>query len=387
MRVRTRLTACAALTACAVAVPAGAAVAKSAHTASTSPTIGYVYSNDNTATANTIAGFARHLDGSLTALPGSPFSAGGVGAGHGNTSQGSIVSADGGRFILAVDNGSNQISVLKVGSGGALTQVGSPVSSGGTNPVSIGVSGSLVYVANAAPGAPNVTGFRLSFFGALSPIANSTVNLAADAQPDDVVINSTGTNLVVPDVAQSVIYSYAIGSNGLLTAAANSPYTAQGAGPFGSEFDPTDPTWLYVSNAHNGTALGTVSAYTAGADGSLTSIGSSPFADSQTAPCWLTITPNGKYVFAVNTATPSVSSYAINSDGSLTLIGSFPIKETPNPKPTDAVVSGNFLYVVAGGSGDVIAFRILSGGFLSELSSSPTALPQGATASGITAAL
>jgi 6-phosphogluconolactonase len=384
MRAPTRLSACACAGAAAVALAAPAlASAKRPRAAAGSPVAGYVYTNDNTATTNTVAGFARHLDGSLTALPGSPFAAGGAGAGHGNTSQGSIVSAGHGRFLLAVDNGSNQISVLKVGSGGALTPVGSPVSSGGTNPVSIGVSGSLVYVANAAPGAPNVTGFRLSPFGRLTPIAGSTLALATDAQPDDVVINATATNLVVPDVAQSVIYSYSISSGGLLTAAAGSPMPAQGLGPFGSVFDPANPTELFVSNAHNGTALGTVSAFSAAADGTLTSIGSSPFADNETAPCWVAITPNGKFLFAVNTAVPSVSSYAVNGDGSLSLIGSFPFHEGSSLAPTDAAVAGDDLYVDGAGGGVVASFRIIDGGFLSELASSPTAVPAGATPSGI----
>src|SRR6188472_2282083 len=51
------------------AVPASAS-------AVASPVIGYSYVDGNTAPANTIDGFARHADGSLTPLAGSPFSAG-----------------------------------------------------------------------------------------------------------------------------------------------------------------------------------------------------------------------------------------------------------------------------------------------------------------------
>ena len=45
----------------------GAAASASASAAS--PVGGYTYVNDNTATANTIAGFDRHADGSLTRFP------------------------------------------------------------------------------------------------------------------------------------------------------------------------------------------------------------------------------------------------------------------------------------------------------------------------------
>src|ERR1700757_753815 len=79
-----------------------------------SPVVGHVYVNDNTAGTNTVAGFDRHADGSLTPIAGSPFSAGGAGAGHANASQGSLQLSDDHRFLLAVDAGSSQISVLRV---------------------------------------------------------------------------------------------------------------------------------------------------------------------------------------------------------------------------------------------------------------------------------
>ena len=70
--------------------------------------IGHVYVNDNTVGVNTIAGFDRHANGTLTPEAGSPFRAGGAGL----ASQGSIQIAPGGRFLHASDAGSNQISVL-----------------------------------------------------------------------------------------------------------------------------------------------------------------------------------------------------------------------------------------------------------------------------------
>ena len=43
--------------------------------------LGQVYVNDNTAPVNTVAGFDRMSDGTLTPIPGSPFVVGGAGAG------------------------------------------------------------------------------------------------------------------------------------------------------------------------------------------------------------------------------------------------------------------------------------------------------------------
>jgi 6-phosphogluconolactonase len=79
----------------------GAAASASASTAS--PVVGYTYVDGNTTTANTIDGFARHADGSLTPLAGSPFAAGGAGLGTGLGSQGAIQATPDGSYLLAVD--------------------------------------------------------------------------------------------------------------------------------------------------------------------------------------------------------------------------------------------------------------------------------------------
>ncbi len=117
---------------------------------------------------------------------------------------------------------------------------------------------------------PNYTGFTLSPFGQLRPLADSTVSLPNGSQPGDVLFNSTGTNLVGTRVGTSLIDSFAVGRNGLLTEAPGAPFTAQGLGPFGSEFRPTNPQQLFVSNAHNVAPLsGTISAFNVAFNGSL----------------------------------------------------------------------------------------------------------------------
>ena len=71
-----------------------------------SDAVGWVYLNDNTTGVNTVAGFDRHADGTLTPLPGSPFAVGGTGTGHGTASQGSLQLSADGRYLLAdVSNG------------------------------------------------------------------------------------------------------------------------------------------------------------------------------------------------------------------------------------------------------------------------------------------
>jgi hypothetical protein len=352
---------------------------------SASPVVGHVYLDDNTVGANTIGAFYRHADGSLSPMPGSPFPAGGAGTGSGLASQGALQLSSDGRYLLAVDAGSNQISVLRVGWDGSLQLApGGVISSGGPTPVSIAVHGDLVYVANSGAVGPNFTGFTLSPWGQLQPLAGSTVPLANGSQPDDVLFNSIGRALVGNLTGTSQIESFAVGWNGLLTAAPGSPLTAQGLGPFGSEFRPTNPFQLFVSNAHNGTGLGTVSAFNVAWDGALSSIAGSPFADVQTAPCWVEITHDGQFLFTVNTASGNISRYWIAPNGILTLLGSTPVNATGGVGAVDARLSpdGRTLYVDESRIGAVGAFAV-KGGNLTELPGSPISLPAGATPAGI----
>ena len=364
-----------------VAAAVGATVS-AGRAAAASAVIGHVYVNDNTAAANTVAGFDRHADGTLSSIPGSPFAVGGAGTGHGIGSQGALQLSADGRYLLAADAGSNQVSILRIKPDGSLTEAeGSPVASGGNEPVSIAVHDDLVYVANAGDGASNYTGFTLNAGGHLRPLAGSTFALPDGSSPGDVLFNGDGTRLVGVRVNTSLIDSFAVRFNGTLTTAPGSPYTAQGLGPFGSEFRPTDPTQLFVSNAHNGAGSGTVSAFSVAANGALSSIGASPYADLQTAPCWVEISHDGKYLFAVNTASSSISRYAIAVDGTLTLLGSTPFI---GKGAFDARLSpdGTTLWLVEDGSNSVAAFAV-DGGNLTELATSPTALPAGAAPFGI----
>jgi 6-phosphogluconolactonase (cycloisomerase 2 family) len=202
-----------------------------------------------------------------------------------------------------------------------------------------------------------------------------------------VLFNGDGTHLVGTRIGTGVgastlpseIDSFTVDGNGHLSAAPGSPFAAQGAGPFGSEFRPTNPSQLFVSNAHDGATKGTISAYDVTSNGVLTAIAGSPFADNQTAPCWVEITHDGNFLFAVNTANPSISRFSVAANGTLMLLtGSTPFNDPSGLGPEDARLgpAGDKLWVVDTGAGKVSAFAV-SGGNLSELTSSPTSLPAG----------
>ena len=381
---RSRLTGALLSLAAAGAAAAVAAPASASASTFTSPVVGHVYVNDDTTGTNTIGAFARHADGTLTPEAGSPFKAGGAGNGTGLASEGALQITRDGRFLIAADPGSNQLSVLQVNRDGSLRLLHT-VSSDGVLPDSIAVHDGLVYVANAGNGGSNYTGFRLTFTGGLLPIPGSTVALPDGSAPGDVLFNATGTKLAGTRVGTSQIDSFTVGFSGRLTAAPGSPFVGQGLGAFGSEFSPTNPSQLFVSNPHNpGVGASTVSAFHDSANGTLTSIGASPFADGQDGSCWVEISHDGKFLFVVNTGSGTISRFSIAADGALTVLGSTPIAANGGVGAVDPRLSpdGKFLYVDESTAGKVGEFAV-DGGNLTELPSSPTPLPADASAAGI----
>ncbi len=94
------------------------------------------------------------------------------------------------------------------------------------------------------------------------------------------------------------------------------------------------------------------------------------------------ISHDGRYLFTVNTGSANISSYAINPDGSLTSLSSTPI--TGGGSDIDARLSPNGKYLLVDGAGhNFVSVFAVNGGALSEVPSSPTPLPAGASSSGI----
>src|SRR5215469_432856 len=116
----------------------------------------YVHSNNWVSGTNSVLAYTRDpASGTLTEIKGSPFLTGGTGylnsperLGPDDTDQQITATADH-RFLYVVNEGSNTIAGFAVQPDGSLKAVkGSPFPSGGVRPVSIGIHGNLMIVAN-----------------------------------------------------------------------------------------------------------------------------------------------------------------------------------------------------------------------------------------------
>ena len=159
----------------------------------------FAYTITNPAGPNAIEAFRRHPQtGRLTRI--GRFPTGGTGDPFvGGFQQHAIVSN--GRFLYAVNPGSDTISAFAIAVNGRLRLLGS-VPSNGRRPVSLALHDRLLYVANEgsipgdASGVASYSGFHIRHDGSLRPIPNSTVLVSLGGSLADVLFNASGEFLV-----------------------------------------------------------------------------------------------------------------------------------------------------------------------------------------------
>jgi 6-phosphogluconolactonase len=269
-----------------------------------------VYVQTNDATANEIVAFARSDDGTLSPL--GRYATGGRGTGEPHLpSQNSVVLSDDARWLLVVNAGSDELSVLAVESDGL--RLVDRVESGGERPTSVAVHGALVYVLNN--GTPNISGFEV-VEGKLTAREGSTRPLSgAGADPAQIAFSVDGGALIVTERGTNRLSSYTIDERGH----AQGPATIESTGqtPYGFDFTPTGS--LIVTEAFGGEAgAAAASSYSLSGAGELTAVSGS-VGDTRSEVCWAAVTKDGRFAFVTNFGDGTVSSYEIGSDGSLEL--------------------------------------------------------------------
>jgi 6-phosphogluconolactonase (cycloisomerase 2 family) len=312
---------------------------------------GAVYALTNATSGNAVAIYGRSADGSLSWL--GAVATGGVGAGSSLGSQGALALSDDGRWLFAVNAGSNDISAFQVRpSGLSLT---SRIASGGVRPISLTIHGGLVYVLNAG-GDGNISGFTVGSDGGLAPIAGSTRPLSASGVgPAQVSFSPNGDWLVVTEKATSKIDLFAVGPDGV----ASAPVTSASVGgtPFGFAFG--HRAELFVSEA-----AGSASSYVIDGTGSLQAA-SGAVLTHQGAPCWAVVTKNGRFGYTANAQGGSISGFAIANDGSIGLIDADGRTAVVGGGNIDLAISGNSRYLYQlNGNRSIGGFRIEADGHL-----------------------
>lgn len=285
----------------------------------------YTESNNPAAGQNAVLAFQQNRDGSLTQI--GSFNTGGTGQinlpkviGPDDSSQEVVATADG-RFLFAVNQGSNSISAFRIDRDGSLNLIGT-FDSGGVQPDSLGIAGAKLYVSNRGdsavghPGtvAPNITGFSIGHDGSLTPIPDSTVTFPVDTSPSQNLISPNG-RLLFADIfavpgstaAQgNTLAPFQIERDGSLQLAPGGNVGAPVSPPLllGAAFNPNQRI-IYAGL----TAVNEVAVFTYDRSGQLTFVADAPVQGS--GPCWTAVSADGRFLYTGDTGSNSIGVFSL----------------------------------------------------------------------------
>lgn len=308
----------------------------------------FVYTNDDVLGPNTVSGFAVAGNGALTAVLGSPFLTGGTGAGGGLFAVNRAATCSGQKLIYVSNAGSNDVSGFSVNpSKGSLDLVpGSPFPTGGVSRGGIALActpdGRFLVAANT--GSSDITVFRIAGDGALTPAAPFPVG----TPPDGIGISPDGKFLAVAFVGINAIGMFSIAPDGTLAPVPGSPFPGASSGALAGVDMNCAGRVLFGGSSADAT---TVNVFEIATDGTLTSLPASPFTPGVGGNSNVVLlSPNERQLFVSNQGSGSVTAFAVASNGSLSLVAGSPFAAPGSIFPSGMAMdqAGNFLYVADG---------------------------------------
>jgi 6-phosphogluconolactonase (cycloisomerase 2 family) len=277
-------------------------------------------------------------------------------------SQNSVaVSADH-TLLFAVNAGDSSVAVFAIDQASGDLTLRKSTRLAGTEPTSLAFRNGMLYVMFQS-GANQIGAYSVGADGALSQLSLQNLPVSG-ATPTQVVVSPDGNFAVVSaGTGSNNVVSFPINRDGSLgapvmnTVGINTPF----AGAFAS-------ATVYLSSDIAGKAL---ASYRFSNAGTLDLIGSVPSGEG--APCWLSVTPDGKFAYVGNGA-GSISSYAVGANGTLTLLQAKAAFEA-GPATGGTSVSGDswvsadgkFLYAAYLGVDKVVAYAIGADGALTKV--------------------
>ncbi len=252
-----------------------------------------------------------------------------------------------GKFAYVANNGDGTISAYTIDpNSGQLTAVaGSPVPDG-TGPAAVSLAPNGKFAFSASDNGTKIHAFTIDqTSGKLTEVANSPYTVqgfsVGSAFPD-IAVDSNSAHLYLASAGDAKVAAFAIdATTGQLTAL---PTVVAGAGAGAIPAFSPDGKYLYVMD----TSANAVSGYTIESDGSLTPMGST--FPTGAGPTWISFTPDGKFAYVANTGEDSISAYSVSS-GQLAPLATPTFATNEHPEDLTIDVSGTHLYApVANGS-------------------------------------
>jgi 6-phosphogluconolactonase len=282
--------------------------------------------------------------------------------GNSLVSQNAVAISQDKTLLFAVNAGDSSVSVFAIDQATGDLTLKKSTKLLGTEPTSLAFRNGFLYVMFQS-GANQLGSYAVQADGSLAQLGLQNLPLLG-ATPTQVVVSPDANFVVVSaGTGSNTVVSYPMNKDGSLgsavvnTSGINTPF----AGAFASSS-------VYLSSDIAGKAL---ASYTFNNAGLTTLIGS--VASGEGAPCWLVVTPNGKFAYVGNGA-GSVSSYAVSGTGTLTLLNARAAFEA-GPAPGANSVSGDswisadgkFFYADYLGDDKIVAYSIGADGAITKL--------------------
>ncbi|HZQ68784.1 MAG TPA: beta-propeller fold lactonase family protein [Terriglobales bacterium] len=346
----------------------------------------YLETNNGLTGQNAVLGYSNDGNGNLTLLPGAPYPTGGTGltnfpnTGLALDADVEVVTNPAHTLMFAVDMHSNTIGAFTINANGSLTAVpGSPFPSLGPQPSSLswtdtsnGAGVLTVMNKDSDPNQtatnPNITTFASSSSGVLTPTGN-TITLPSGASPTSVVNGKS--HIIFADLfmgVPSAINSYRVNSSGVLTRLSgktvpNGDHVFFGIAPHPSRN-------IFYAGLPGDSLIG-VYAY-APLTGIMTF--TRTVANTGTAICWLTTNKAGTFLYTSETLSNSITVYSLANPTTPTQVQHFTLASGGNNGPTNLAfdTTGKFLYVLTGNTLHVLT--VAANGTVKE-TITPVALP------------
>ena len=318
----------------------------------------YVANQDS----NSVSQYTINTDGSLTSMT-TPTVATGL-------APYCVAAHPSGNYVYVANAGDSTISQYTISADGSLISMTTPtVVSAGPTSIAIDRAGKYVYAASFA--ANNISQYTINSDGSLTPMTLATV--AAGWGPMTVTIDPSGRYVYTANFMDETISQYRIGADGSLIPM-TTPTVAAGPTPWSITVSPSGKS-VYVTNEGNGNVNGTISQFTIGADGSLTSM-ATPTVVAGLSPISITVDPTRKYAYVANLSGNNVSQYTISADGSLTPMATATVNSgAPFSITVDSL--GKYAYV-ASWVGYVYQYTIGADGSLASMATPAIAAEAGA---------
>lgn len=277
--------------------------------------------------SKTMASLRVENDGSLSPVPGSPFSVG-LGAL-------SIVVAADGRTVFVTEAAERAVTGYRVEDDGTVRPIpGSKAQLSGI-PITSALSpdGSQLYVAvGGLPG--HVQTFSVSPHRGITPAATKPQSVPGLSALTMVTVDPDGRFLRVTSFIDSAVHTFATSDNGALTPVGSVARTGGGANNPG--YTP-DGRYFYVSHE-----LGnSISGFGIGDDGTLTPTPGSPYPTGGLMAHGAEISVDGRHLYVPNVAGGSVAAFGINPDGSLAPLAGSPYRLPRGSGPGQVKLSDN----------------------------------------------